>query len=240
MLLLAEQNRAFGYAIAASLALHALILALRVPALRPAEPAPAEPPLVAHLVEPPPPAPPAPVVQTPPAPKPVAKPKAKPKPKPLARPAPRPVAPRQEPAAEQNAEQEAEPVIAPPAPAPSPAPPVVAVAPRAAPAPAPDSAAILAGFRRQLLAVAVRYKRYPRIALDNAWTGDVTVRMEVGANGAVSSIKVKTSSGYEVLDEQALEMFRKAAAEVPVPAALRGKAFPVEVRAIYNLRDRPG
>lgn len=242
MLLLAGQNRAFGYAIAASLALHALVLALRVPALRPAEPAPAEPPLVAHLVEPPPPAPPAPIVQAPPAPQPVAKPKAKPKPKPLARPAPRPAAPREEPVAEEQAEEKAEekaePVIAPPAPAPSPAPPVVAVAPRAAPA--PDPATILAGFRRQLLAVAMRYKRYPRIALDNAWTGDVAVRIEVGANGAVSSIKVKTSSGYEVLDEQALEMFRKAAAEVPVPAALRGKAFPVEVRAIYNLRDRPG
>lgn len=239
MLLLAEQNRAFGYAIAASLGLHALILALRVPVLRPAEPTAAEPPLVAHLVEPPPPAPPAPVVQTPPAPKPVAKPKAKPKP--VARPAPRPVAPREEVPSEEKAEEKAEEVVAPPAPAPSPAPPappVVAVAPRAAPA--PDAAAILAGFRRQLVDVAVRHKRYPRIALDNGWSGDVAVRIEVDGNGVVSSIKVKTSSGHEVLDEQALEMFRKAAAEVPVPAALRGKAFPVEVRAIYNLRDRPG
>jgi periplasmic protein TonB len=235
MLLLAEQNRAFGYAIAASLVLHALILALRVPtASRPAEPPAAEPPLVAHLAEPPPPPPPAPIVQKPPPAKPVAK--AKAKPKPLARPAPRPIAPREEPAAEEKAEE----IMAPPAPAPapSPAPPVAAVAPRAAPA--PDTAAMLAGFRRQLVAVAVRYKRYPRIALDNGWSGDVAVRIEVDANGAVSSIKVKTSSGHEVLDEQALEMFRKAAAEVPVPAALRGKAFPVEVRAIYNLQDRPG
>ena len=235
MRVLAEQNRAFGYAAAASVALHALLLAIQAPPSRPPLREPPEPPLVAHLVEP---APPVPIVEKPPAPKPVAKPQAKRKP--LSRPGPRPAPPREEPAPEQQAEEKAEEILAPPAPAPSPAPPVVAVAPRAAPAPAPDAAAILAGFRRQLLAVAVRYKRYPRIALDNGWSGDVAVRIEVDANGAVSSIKVKTSSGHEVLDEQALEMFRKAAAEVPVPAALRGKAFPVELRAVYNLQDRPG
>jgi hypothetical protein len=58
MLLLAEHNRAFGYAAAASLALHALVLSLKLPAFRQAEPEAAEPPLVARLVEPAPPAPP--------------------------------------------------------------------------------------------------------------------------------------------------------------------------------------
>lgn len=130
-----------------------------------------------------------------------------------------------------------------PAPAPAPAPaapaaPVASVAPRA-PA-APDTEQMVAGFRRQLVAAAVRYKRYPRVALDNGWTGDVVLRIEVDARGRIASLEVKSGSGHDVLDEQALEMFRKAAAEVPVPAALRGKAFPVEVRAIYNLRDRPG
>ena len=35
-------------------------------------------------------------------------------------------------------------------------------------------------------------------------------------------------------------MFRKAAPEVAVPPPLRGQRFSVELRAIYNLRDRPG
>jgi hypothetical protein len=34
-------------------------------------------------------------------------------------------------------------------------------------------------------------------------------------------------------------MFRKARAEVSLPAALRGKQFSLEVRAVYNLKDQP-
>lgn len=238
MLLLAEQNRAFGYAAVASLAFHALVLWIQVPLFREAERAAPEPPLVARLVEPSPPAPPAPVAPPPTAaqkaepPKPLAKPKAKakPKPKPITKPRPGP-------------EPEPPPVVTAPEaaaapPAPPAAPPVVAIAPPAPPA--PDPAAELARYRQQLVALAARHKRYPRVALDNGWTGDVVVRIEVGASGAVSSIKVKTSSGYEVLDAQAREMFGKAAPDVTVPAALRGKAFAVEVRAIYSLKDRPG
>jgi hypothetical protein len=41
-----------------------------------------------------------------------------------------------------------------------------------------------------------------------------------------------------VLDRQALEMFRQAQAQVPLPAALRGKEVRLELRAIYNLRDQ--
>jgi protein TonB len=144
-------------------------------------------------------------------------------------------------------ERQPETVEAPPAAAAPPAPPaaaatsapsVVAIAPPASPAPEP--AALLARFRQDLLAAAVRYKRYPRVAMDNGWTGDVVLRVDVDPSGAVTAIRVERSSGHEILDGQALEMFRRAAPDVVVPAALRGKAFSVDVRAIYNLRDRPG
>jgi protein TonB len=248
MLLLAEHNRAFGYAAAASLALHALVLSLKLPVFRQAEPEAAEPPLVARLAEPepPPPAPPPPVSKPelpPPVAKakPIAKPKrlAKPKIRTEAKPAPLPSPPvaAQEPPQPEPAPAAPEPpAVAAPAP---PAPPVVAIAPPAPPA-AVDPAAELARYRQQLVALAARHKRYPRIARDNGWTGDVVVRIEVGASGTVSSIKVRTSSGYEVLDAQALEMFGKAAPQVAVPPPLRGKPFSVDVRAVYNLTDRPG
>jgi hypothetical protein len=41
-----------------------------------------------------------------------------------------------------------------------------------------------------------------------------------------------------VLDSQALEMFKRAKPLVPIPSALRGKEFIIELRAIYNLRDQ--
>jgi periplasmic protein TonB len=96
----------------------------------------------------------------------------------------------------------------------------------------------LAQYRLQLLSMARKYKRYPRVAMDNNWEGDVVVRMVIGANGMISMLSIKTSSGHEVLDQQALEMFQKAKPLVQIPAALRGREFTLELRAIYNLRDQ--
>jgi protein TonB len=231
---LAAQNRTFGYAAAASLVVHAFVLFLKGPALREMAGPPPELPLVAHLVEPA--APPAhEVVEPRPEPKPPAK-AARPRPKPAPRataPVAAPAVPPPEPATEQEPE-ESKP-SAPSAPA---APSLAAVAPPAAVQ--VDPAAALARFRQQIVDLAVRYKRYPRRARDNGWTGDVVVRIEVAPSGAVSAISLKSSSGYDVLDEQALEMFRKAAPAVAVPADLRGQGFAVELRAIYSLQDRPG
>ena len=232
----ASANRVFGYALLASIVLHVLLLVIRWPQVGDALKHPVEvlAPVVARLMEPPPaPPPPAP---TPPAEKPVAAaptPRPKPQPRPETQPVP---APRQEP------QGIAEPAPAPaPAPVPAPAPPVAAVKPQpAAPAvPAvPDTAALIAQYRAALLAEAGRHKRYPLVALDNGWEGEVVVRMAIGADGSLAALSVKTSSGHAALDRQALEMFRKARAEVSLPAALRGKQFSLELRAVYNLKDQ--
>jgi len=236
----ASANRVFGYALLASIVLHVLLLVIRWPQVGDALKHPVEvlAPVVARLMEPPPaPPPPAP---TPPAEKPVAAaptPRPKPQPRPETQPVP---APRQEP--QGIAEPAPAPAPAPvPAPAPAPAPPVAAVKPQpAAPAvPAvPDTAALIAQYRAALLAEAGRHKRYPLVALDNGWEGEVVVRMAIGADGSLAALSVKTSSGHAALDRQALEMFRKARAEVSLPAALRGKQFSLELRAVYNLKDQ--
>ncbi|HYT46938.1 MAG TPA: hypothetical protein VEL04_00830, partial [Burkholderiales bacterium] len=62
------------------------------------------------------------------------------------------------------------------------------------------------------------------------------IGVAVAANGA-AALNLKASSGYQILDQQALEMFRQATQAVPVPLALRGKEFAFEVRAVYGLED---
>jgi protein TonB len=89
----------------------------------------------------------------------------------------------------------------------------------------------------QLIGAARRYKRYPRVAMDNNWEGTAEITMMIGSNGMISSVMIKTSSGHEVLDQQALEMFKRAKPLVPIPAALRGKEFTVVLRAIYSLKE---
>ena len=142
------------------------------------------------------------------------------------------------------AKPEPAPQSAPPAPAPPapvPAPPVVArVEPRPA-APAPSAAQVEAATREQyrlaLIDAARRHNRYPPLARENNWEGEVLVRMEIGADGRVS-LGVARSSGHPILDRQAMEMFKRAQVQVPIPSSLRGKPLSFELRAIYNLKDQ--
>lgn len=247
------QGRVLSYAVLGSILFHALLLSM-LPALRDsAGRAPAPPgPIVAHLAlprvapqTPVPPAPPPaaepqpPVVSAEPAPAPVVRPVVRPKPAPVAKAAPAPA-------------KNLPPPPSPPAAATPPAPPAAATSsiakaepqltPSAPPAPAASEAldaGTLAQYRLQLISVAKRYKRYPRVAMDNNWEGTAEIRLVIGANGFITSLVVKKGSGHEVLDQEALQWIRKAKPLAPIPAALRGKEFTVDIPVIFNLKE-PG
>jgi len=183
-----------------------------------------------------------------PAPAPKIEPKRSPRqePKPRAEPRPRPK-PGPETKAGAATKTGVEPV--PDQTTPAVAPSVAAVSPRpsgaaaasgppAGNAPAVDED-LVARYRLQLIGAARRYKRYPRAAMDNQWEGAAEVAMVIGANGRILEMTISSSSGHEVLDQQAIDMFRKAKPLVPIPAALRGREFRVTLKAIYSLRD-PG
>lgn len=241
-----ETGRTLEYAVAASLALHAMLL-LAFPHLsffsRQAAPIPA--PLVVRLAEEKPQSAPAPVVEEPapvleaPSVLPASEPewalKPKPKPKPVARARPLPEAERAAPTPQ--AAVPAATVEAAPATAPSP---FASVAPlRSAPEPTADQGndAMLAQYRLAIIAAARRYKRYPRAALDNNWIGKAEVRMAIGANGMIASMSIKSSSGHDILDREALDMIRKAKPLTPIPESLRGRDFAVDIPVIFSLEE---
>lgn len=231
-----SDNRAFHYAIGASLALHALVLFSFPNLVDTARRAATLPPLIARLMEPP-----APESVPVPAPPPPEKKLVEKRPAPrAAKPVPRVETP--------VVREETPPVVEAPAPVPAPAPvaappPVAAVEPQPAPSPAPQAppAEIPESmsrdqYRVQLIDEARRHKRYPALARENNWQGDVKVAVAVAANGR-PTVTLRGSSGYDVLDRQALEMFSRAARAVPIPPSLRGKEFTLEVRAVYGLED---
>ncbi|HET9735010.1 MAG TPA: TonB family protein [Burkholderiales bacterium] len=253
-------NRSFGLALLASVLLHALLLAA-APSLRelaaqlPQVPAP----LVARLMQPqakPSASAPAEAPRKAPAPEKRAAP-----PPPAAKPAPPPppvakapvepvAAPPPVPALQSAPAPAMQAATTSPAPsataAPVPAASLPALGPLArfepVPAPAaspgPDPGA-LDRYRLQLVTVAARFKRYPLSAIDNNWEGVVVVRMTIGRDGGIAALGVARSSGHEVLDRQALEMFRTAKPFVQLPPELAGREFELELRAIYSLRDQP-
>jgi len=111
----------------------------------------------------------------------------------------------------------------------------VSTAPSSAPADAADAGS-LAQYRLALITSARRYKRYPAQAMEKGWQGKVEVRLQIGADGRIQNASVKTSSGYGILDQQALDMITKGKTLVPIPTALRGKEFVVDVPVIFDLQ----
>ena len=215
--------RPLALALLASLALHVLVL-YALPILKESIRAPAQP-LSARLAKPAP----EPAKAEPPQQRPL-QPAPPPRPAPVAKTAartavPAPVAVAPVPSVA-TAQQAAEPALALPS-APQPA---------ASSASGPDPGT-LARYRLELMKVAPRYKRYPRIAQDNNWEGRVELRIAIGGDGAISSFTVRKSTGRAVLDDEAQAMLRTAHANVAVPPALRGTAFNLDIAVDFFLKD---
>lgn len=241
----AGEQRLLALAVFASLALHAVLLFTNFFQRESARTLDAVPvPIVARLIAPrPAPAPPVKprAIEPPPAVKqpPVAA--------PAARVAPAELLVQSKPESalpvREAARPEAEPN--PSAPPGTPAPPLSAPGPvagiSALPSPpspaAPDEAGTIDQYRLAIYSAARRYKKYPRVALDNNWEGKAVVRLVIGANGSIAHISIKTSTGHEVLDQAALETLTRAKPLVPIPAALRGTEFGIDVNFIYSLKD---
>lgn len=124
---------------------------------------------------------------------------------------------------------------------PSPVPPAPIVAPPPPPPPPGPSEADLDDARNQyghaLWSAIEKHKQYPRIAQMRGWQGEAVVELILDGNGKLKSKKILTSSGYEVLDKQALDMMEKALPFPLPPEALRGGQFSIKVPVPFKLQD---
>jgi protein TonB len=110
--------------------------------------------------------------------------------------------------------------------------------PTLAPRPGDDALDLgsLAQYRLALIGAAKHHRLYPESAVERGWQGRVTVRLAIDADGAVAAALVRRSSGHGALDQQAVEMLRKAAGLTPLPPALRSREFSVDVPVLFELR----
>lgn len=241
-LLLKKQSlkKSLLLAIIASIALH-VIFVIIIPNLKLNDTK--TPDLIEVSILPPP--SPEPVTAQPEAPPETAKPpeKIKPKiePKPIIKPLPKPVPlpepstvavappPTTEIAAVRKPESPTVPVAAPepaPAPAPTPQPKVV------------DTSAAQSGYGSALWGAISKHKKYPRIAQARAWQGEVILELSLDGNGNLLSKTIIQKSGYDVLDQQALEMVDKAIPFPTPPESLRGTSFSIKVPIAFKLEAR--
>lgn len=80
-----------------------------------------------------------------------------------------------------------------------------------------------------------KHKQYPRIARTRGWQGNVLLDLKLDGYGKVLSATIRQSSGYEVLDKQALDMVRKASPFPAPPEALRNRTFNITVPVSFKL-----
>ncbi len=198
----------------------AVLLELAPLPVAPPEPAPAidiplPEPMPEPVIEPPPPEPePEPVVEEPPPPPeppPVVEPEVvlpKPPPEP---PKPKPEVKKEAPKPKPEKPKPPRPVAQPVQPAPVAAPP----APAAAPAPSAAPSRAVPSWQGRLLSHLERHKRYPRSAQARRQEGVAQVRFTIDRDGNVLSVRLDRSSGVPSLDEETVEMVRRAS---PLPA----------------------
>ena len=176
-------------------------------------PPPPAPPQPAPKVEPPqPPTPPQPAETRPKPRTPPPRQTVKPQP---AKPSATPIAPLSHTADVAPAPQEME--AKPPEPAASPPPPAVTSPPTSAP---PSNAArqsSIASWQRGLLQHLQSRKHYPRVAQSRRQEGIAVIRFVLDRQGSLLSARLERSSGFEILDEEAVDLLHRAQPLPPPP-----------------------
>lgn len=105
----------------------------------------------------------------------------------------------------------------------------------AAEQPVADDPTALASYGRTIAGAVAVHRRYPRLAQLRQWQGTAVLQLELAPDGKLTAVRVLSSSGYEILDRQALEMVRAAAPLPQPPAGLSGRALAVDVPVVFRL-----
>jgi len=204
------------------------------------------------VIEKPKPEPP-PVIEEPePSPQPEPRPQPKPPPEPQPEPAPLPEIPKPLPqpiaAAEPTAEHDSAPATVPvparpaaverqpqPAAQTIPIPPVPDPLPEPAPEPVVDIKALLTEYAGGIKGRILARKYYPGIAERLGHEGDVVVGFTVTATGELDGVRIKSGSGWDELDEAALDAVRSAAPFVGIPAEAERDNLSLSITLKYRL-----
>ena len=89
----------------------------------------------------------------------------------------------------------------------------------------------------RIVGKSVSERDYPRLARQKGWEGTSDVRLTVGSDGNVKSVEIVTGSGYEVLDQRAVDMVKQV--RLPkIPAVFRAREFSVTVPIAFILRKQ--
>jgi TonB family protein len=107
---------------------------------------------------------------------------------------------------------------------------------------AQDSSRFNEGSRNHLLGqlhtALSRHLVYPPLARQRGWEGTVLLGLRVEADGALEQVRLRGSSGYDVLDQAAVESLHRVGRLAEATAWLRGRALELQMPVIYRITER--
>jgi TonB family protein len=101
----------------------------------------------------------------------------------------------------------------------------------------PVSAEALGQYRLNVARSARQFKVYPSLARENGWEGVVQVSVTMPIGFGNPTVSLGRSSGYGVLDRQAIEMVEQAVSLAVMPEGLRGRSMSISLPVEYRLAD---
>lgn len=112
--------------------------------------------------------------------------------------------------------------------------PVVALAVHPALDETPDPA-LLERYGRSLSSLFARQQQYPRLAALRGWEGEVQVRVTIARRGNIVATQIVRSSGFEVLDQNAIQLVASSGPLPRPPEALQNKELQIIVPVLFKL-----
>ena len=95
--------------------------------------------------------------------------------------------------------------------------------------------AALNDFSNILARHIAKFKLYPKIAQMRGWQGELVLEVKLNGDGALISSKIVKGSGFDVLDNEGLEMVKRASPFPVPPEILKGKSFSILVPIRFKL-----
>jgi len=95
-----------------------------------------------------------------------------------------------------------------------------------------------AQIHTRLLANLARHFNYPMMARLRGWEGTVLIGLDVEANGQLRQIHLARGSGYDVLDQSAIESVRRIERLQDASGRWSGQRHQIRLPVIYRLTER--
>lgn len=92
-------------------------------------------------------------------------------------------------------------------------------------------------YRLSLAREARRFKRYPDVARERGWEGDVVIVVNTVAGAELPQVALGRSSGLALLDNEAVSLVGQAVRSAAIPDSLRGRSFALTLPIQFRIDE---